>query len=388
MNSIKQPASTKSKRYQKSLFIFRRDLRCNDNTALIRALTDSQAVIACFIFDPRQIDPHPYQSQPGLAFLLESLADLQEQMAKRQGTLYFFKGEAHDIVDKLIVKEHIQAVYVNEDYTPFSTSRDLAIKKVCHQHQIEFDSFSDALLNPPRSVSKDSGGVYTIFTPYFRKAAQLDVPPAVKNQHTNFVSQELAVSAVGLPQPNSNAEGTGRRKIKGGRKQAFSILKDIGVLKDYVDVRDIPVQDATSHLSAHHKFGTCSIRETYEAASRALGRNHAFIRQLYWRDFLTYIAYHYPHVFGASFYPQYDSLRWSDNQEHFKRWCTGMTGFPIVDAGMRELNETGFMHNRVRMITASFLVKDLHIHWLWGERYFAQKLVDYDPCVNNGSWQW
>lgn len=372
------------KRYQKSLFIFRRDLRCDDNTALIRALSDSRSVIACFIFDPRQIDPHPYQSQRALSFMLESLADLQEEIARRGGRLYFFKGEARAVADDLIAEEHIQAVYVNEDYTPFSTSRDLAIKRVCQQRHVDFHSFPDALLNPPRSIVKNSGGVYTIFTPYFQKAVQFDVGAVVKNKHINLSSKTLSVKTIPLPLPKKD-EG---RTIKGGRKNALFILKNLRSFKDYLDVRDVPAQDATSHLSAHHKFGTCSIRETYEAAKTALGKNHAFIRQLYWRDFFTYVAYHYPHVFGSSFYPEYDSLKWSDNRKDFERWCNGLTGFPIVDAGMRELNETGFMHNRLRMITAFFLVKDLHIPWQWGERYFAQKLVDYDPCVNNGSWQW
>lgn len=177
-------------------------------------------------------------------------------------------------------------------------------------------------------------------------------------------------------------------RIKGGRIEALKILKNVKVFKNYDGGRDLPAKSATSLLSAHHKFGTCSIRETYWAVRDALGPRHTLIKELYWRDFFSHIAYHFPHVFGGAFYPEYDALPWANDKERFQRWCDGLTGFPIVDAGMRELNTTGFMHNRVRMITASFLVKDLHIDWRWGERYFAQHLVDYDPCVNNGNWQW
>jgi deoxyribodipyrimidine photo-lyase len=168
----------------------------------------------------------------------------------------------------------------------------------------------------------------------------------------------------------------------------MTILKGIAVLKDYQVKRDIPSLDATSHLSSHHKFGTVSIREVYHAAVKHLGRDHTLVQELHWRDFFTHIAHHFPYVFGQSFDDRYEQLPWSQDQKRFKAWCDGLTGFPIVDAGMRQLNTTGFMHNRVRMITASFLVKDLHIDWKWGERYFASKLVDYDPAVNNGNWQW
>lgn len=374
-----------SKRYKKSLFIFRRDLRCDDNTALIHALECSLEVIPCFIFDPRQTENHSYKSEPAFVFMLQSLEDLQSQLVKREGRLFLFEGAAEEVVGRLIADEEIEAVYVNEDYTPFSVKRDLSIKKVCAARSIDFHSSADALLNEPRSVSKEGGGVYTIFTPFFRKSSLIEVKEPVVNKYKNFFTGKFRLEIPGLIENGSRLVTP---SVKGGRSEAQKILKNLEMFTDYERRRDIPADAATTSLSAHHKFGTCSIRESYHAVRKQLGLRHTLIRELYWRDFFTHIAYHFPHVFGHSFYEEYDVIVWSTDKQKFKRWCEGTTGFPIVDAGMRELNTTGFMHNRVRMITASFLVKDLHIDWRLGEKYFAQKLVDYDPCVNNGNWQW
>ena len=185
-----------------------------------------------------------------------------------------------------------------------------------------------------------------------------------------------------LPTSNPNIA------IHGGRSVAKKITKTLSSFKKYSLEKDYPAIHKTSHLSAHLKFGTISCRELYFDIKKKLGKSHDLIKELYWRDFFTHIAYFYPHVFTSSFHKQYDTLKWKNDETMFEKWCKGMTGFPIVDAGMRQLNTTGFMHNRVRMIVASFLTKDLHIDWRWGEQYFAHKLVDYDPCVNNGNWQW
>ena len=176
--------------------------------------------------------------------------------------------------------------------------------------------------------------------------------------------------------------------LQGGRKEALHLLKNIAHLKNYKEIRNFPALAGTTHLSAHNKFGTVSIREVYQTIVKCFGKTHTLINELYWRDFFTHILYHFPHVLGEAFHKKYNDIRWENNKNFFKKWCLGMTGFPIVDAGMRELNQTGYMHNRVRMIVASFLVKDLHIDWRWGEKYFAQQLIDYDPAVNNGNWQW
>jgi deoxyribodipyrimidine photo-lyase len=176
--------------------------------------------------------------------------------------------------------------------------------------------------------------------------------------------------------------------VKGGHEEAISLLRKIKTLENYHEIRNIPAINGTSKLSAHNKFGTLSIREVYSAIVHYFGQEHTLIKELYWRDFFTHIQFHFPHVLGHAFQKKFEHVKWSQNEKHFLSWCEGKTGFPIVDAGMRELNATGYMHNRVRMITACFLVKDLHIDWRWGEKYFAQKLVDYDPAVNNGNWQW
>ena len=187
-----------------------------------------------------------------------------------------------------------------------------------------------------------------------------------------------------LPKSDYNDEIFAR----GGRKNAQKVLNRLADFNDYDTDRDIPAKEATTGLSAHNKFGTVSIREVYHAVTDALGSSHTIIRELYWRDFFSHVAFHFPHIFGHAFHKKYEQLEWENSRKKFKVWCDGKTGFPIVDAGMRQLNVTGFMHNRVRMIVASFLVKDLHIDWRWGEKYFAQNLVDYDPAVNNGNWQW
>jgi deoxyribodipyrimidine photo-lyase len=278
-------------------------------------------------------------------------------------------------------------VYFNRDYTPFSVKRDLAIQAVCEAAGVPCHVFDDALLNPPGSVIKQSGGPYTVFTPFFNKASLIAVTKPQAFGKGRFWTRPIkgedpqALDKVSVAANPSLA-------VKGGRGEAVALLKKLTAYKNYASQRDVLAEGGTTRLSAHLKFGTVSVREVFQAIQKALGADHPLIRQLYWRDFFTHIAYHFPHVFGGSFYEQYDRIAWSQDEAAFQAWCEGKTGFPIVDAGMRELNATGSMHNRARMITASFLVKDLHIDWRRGERYFAQKLVDYDPAVNNGNWQW
>lgn len=381
------------KQYHRSLFIFHRDLRLQDNTALLAALKASDEVILSFIFDPRQVDrsKNDYHSDTAVQFMLESLEDLEEQIAKKnQGKLYYFYGLTHDVIDTLFKHESIDAVYSNYDYTPFAVERDGAVRNACESHQVPFYQFHDALLQDPGTIVKDNGEPYTVYSSFAKKAKlQFPIREHVQNNYTNYFDGTLSSSlerndifAKVLP---NHREGL---KVTGGRTEARKILQHIADYQNYKDDRDRMDLDATTHLSAHNKFGTVSTREVYAAIKIAFGAGHHLISELYWRDFFTHIAYHYPNVFGNNFNVKFDIVKWDENTDRFKRWCDGRTGFPIVDAGMRELNETGYMHNRARMIVASFLTKDLHIHWLWGEKYFATKLIDYDPAVNNGSWQW
>jgi deoxyribodipyrimidine photo-lyase len=373
------------KKYSRALHIFRRDLRLDDNTALLKALEESEAVIPCFIFDPRQLEPeNGYFSRPAFRFMLESLADLEKQLEKQHGRLYLFHGIPEKIIPDLYKTLKFDALFINSDYTPFSKKRDDALAKVASKLGIDFISYHDLLLNNPDAIKKSDDKPYTIFTPYYKKASPASVIPPLHNRHRNYhIDQNLGTLSLDKFTKKLDAEGAQR----GGRSSALEILKNINQFKNYKHTHDIP-STKTTELSAHNKFGTISIRELYACITEQLGKDHPLIRQLYWRDFFTQLAYHFPHVFGHSFHEKYNKITWQDNPNHFKHWCDGTTGFPIVDAGMRQLKTTGFMHNRVRMIVGSFLVKDLHINWLAGEKYFAQHLIDYDPAVNNGNWQW
>lgn len=372
-------------RYSTSLFIFRRDLRIEDNSALNQAILDSDRVLPYFIFDPRQLKKHPYQSQPALQFMMQSLADLQQAFQAIGFELALYDGLPVDTIKQVFQRHFIKAVYVNRDYTPFSRTRDTELAQVCRSLSIDFHLVSDCLLTEPEQAVKDDGSPYKVFTAFYNNARQFPIalPNTLKKPNFIKVGSESSVNQPIFPQTEILANSP-----LGGRTQALAILGQLTKQADYQTQRDYPALDATSRLSAHLKFGTCSIREIYYAIVHQLGAEHPLLRQLYWRDFFTHIAFHYPHVFGKAFHSEYDSLTWDNNRDYFQRWSKGQTGFPIVDAGMRELNASGFMHNRVRMVVASFLVKDLHISWRWGERYFAQHLVDYDPAVNNGNWQW
>jgi deoxyribodipyrimidine photo-lyase len=373
------------KKYPVSLFIFRRDLRLHDNTALNESLKASGQVVPCFIFDPRQIEPHPYQSAPGLQFMLRSLQDLQRQFRALGAELNVWHGSPNEVVGQAVSQLKINAVFMNRDYTPFSRRRDEDILQQCRRLGIDFHLLPDALLNEPEQVLKADQTPCQVFTPFYHHARSrpVDLPQPL-------LAANFARSAGGLDCYHFEAliRDESQPVLRGGREEARSLLEKLGALASYQEIRDIPSVPGTSRLSPHLKFGTCSVREVFLAIQDCLGPGHPLLRQLYWRDFFTHIGYHFPRVFGHAFREKYDAVVWEHDRALFQAWTEGRTGFPIVDAGMRELNVTGFMHNRLRMITASFLVKDLHVDWRWGERYFARHLVDYDPCVNNGNWQW
>lgn len=376
-----------TKPYRLALHVFRRDLRLQDNTALSAALKLADLVIPCFILDKRQIERNEYKSDNCIQFMLNSLTQLDSDLQAAGGKLYLFHGIAEEMIEKLIVNSQIEAVFFNRDYTPFSIQRDQKIKKICDQHKVSCQIFADALLNEPEEVLKPNHEPYTVFTHFFNKAKQLHVKPAEKNSRHHYYSGSVPFADKSffeklLQKNNPNL------LVKGGRIEALKLLNNIKKLAKYDTLRNFPAAPGTTHLSAHNKFGTISIREFYMKILASFSKQHTLIKELYWRDFFTHIAFHFPFVFGNSFHKKYASITWSKNETHFRAWREGRTGFPIIDAGMRELNTTGYMHNRVRMLVASFLTKDLHIDWRWGEKYFAQKLVDYDPAVNNGNWQW
>jgi len=377
-----------NKKYKKSLFIFRRDLRLEDNLGLLEALENSDVVAPLFIFDPQQANPkkNEYFSENAFEFMIASIKDLEQSLEKKGGLLYLAEGGYIDVISEWIQKEKIEAIYVNKDYTPFARRRDGAIDELCKKHEIDFIRVADYALAPLEDIVTGQGKKYSVFTPFMNAARQYDVPDPRKNNFKNYYSQKIQVPTISLNKydlySNKNIA------IKGGRKEALKRMKDDSFIATYEKNRDIPSVDGTSMLSAHLKFGTVSVREVFAFAQSAKANPTKFTNELYWRDFYMYISYHYPYVFKKSFQRRGEFMAWENDAKQFKAWCEGKTGVPFVDAGMRQLNETGWMHNRVRMIVASYLTKNLLIDWRWGEKYFAQKLVDYDPSSNNGGWQW
>jgi deoxyribodipyrimidine photo-lyase len=376
------------KEFSKSLFIFRRDLRLHDNLGLLSALERSEQVYPVFIFDPRQVSDNQYASTKAIAFMINSLSELRESIESGGGSFSYRYGQAESELSTLLQQEGFEAVFCNADYTPFARQRDEELRNVTNKAGAEFILVHDALLTEPGSVLKADGTPYTVYTFFMKKAREQQVAKPRVNRFENFAR---SAPKGAWPLDASKLIGTEDHSqlfCKGGRKEAVLILRDLERYHDYHEQRNFPAKGATSGLSAHHKFGTISVRETYHAVAAKLGADHTLINELYWRDFFYHILWHFPRVLGSAFLEKFRNLKWRNAESDFERWCQGLTGFPIVDAGMRELVATGFMHNRVRMITASFLVKDLQIDWQRGEKFFAQHLIDYDPAVNNGNWQW
>jgi len=375
--------------FESSLFIFRRDLRLEDNTALIEACRRSRRVFTCFIVDPRQVgDANRYRSANAVQFMAQSLEELAAAVERRGGTLTFQRGEAEAVVERLIEARRVEAVFLNRDHTPFSSARDRSMAARCRRAGVAFESYDDCLIHAPDAVSTSAGGPYTVFTPFWKRASALPVRRPRRFGFANLAKLPDEGGVVSrLPEALGLTDNE-RLAVTGGRGPALAILRGLGRYDHYGQRRDYPGEAATTRLSAYLKFGCISAREAVYACWKHLGRGHPLERQLYWRDFYTHIAHHFPRVFGRCFDERYDRVDWENEQGKFEAWCAGRTGFPIVDAGMRELSATGWMHNRVRMIVASFLTKDLHVDWRRGERAFARQLVDYDPAVNNGNWQW
>lgn len=374
--------------YKKSIILFRKDLRLEDNIALYNATKLSEKVFPLFVFDERQVtSANKYKSNNALDFMISSLKELEQECKEHDGILSFKYGHVEEAIEKIFKKESIDALFLNKDYTPFALKRDAHIEKLCKKYKVEFHAYDDGVLNAPGTVLTGKKTPYTIFTPFCKKAITLPVSEPFKSKSYNFVKNSLE-SAHNLTTLLKKIEYTHNSKkyVYGGTHEAKKILKKLEQFKNYVKTRDFP-ELPTTYLGAHIKFGTVSIRQVYYAVKNE-SHSSVLLKQLYWRDFFIHLGYYFPHVFKTAFHKKYADIAWVFNKKYFDAWCQGKTGFPIVDAGMRQLNQTGYMHNRVRMIVGSFLTKNLHISWQEGERYFAQQLTDYDPAVNNGSWQW
>ncbi len=382
-------------KHRLGLVLFRRDLRLVDHTALRAAAAQCERVVGVFTFNPRQVDAehNEYFGVPGMTFLLESLAELSAEMATQGSALVLRWGEPLEEIAALVEETGAGGVYYNRDYTPFARRRDAALNRWCLEKGIAVEAHDDALLVKPEAVKTGGGTPYTVFTPFWKKARGVPVDDPVdqgRDQLLPLSEMNQSWSTVTLDEVVARTLGEmpTHYRLRGGRSRALERLERAVGLTNYAAERDIPALAGTSTLSADHKYGTVSVRETYWRVVAGLGPESTLLQELYWRDFFHHIAWHWPHVFGGAYRSVWEGLEWSDDVTRYERWRKGETGYPIVDAGMRELNETGYMHNRVRMIVATFLVKHLRVDWRWGERYFAQKLTDYDPCVNNGNWQW
>jgi deoxyribodipyrimidine photo-lyase len=379
-----------AKKYSKSIFIFRRDLRLHDNIGLYHALKNSQIVIPIFIFTPEQLENNKYKSDNCIQFMIESLEELNESLNAKKSRLFYFYGHPSEIIDDLLHKNSIQAVYLNMDYTPYSLKRDEEIKKVCQKNNVSFLSYEDILLYPIKSITNQQNKVYTKFTPYFQVAKKQKVSPMMYYRLDNFLHARNK-----FPHEfKRNIHQFYKKRnehlaVNGGRSYALKILNSLQKFKNYNLQRNNLTYE-TTRLSPFIKFGCVSIREVYFQLKKVLGIKNDLIKQLYWREFYYNIAYEYDYVFSkkGNLKDKYNKIEWNYNRSHINKWMSGNTGFPIVDACMREMNNTGFMHNRGRLIVSSFLVKILLIDWKVGELYFAQTLLDYDPSVNNGNWQW
>lgn len=372
----------------RSLFLFRRDLRLADNAGLADAAREADEVIPAFVFDPRQCDPakNAFFSEHAFAFMMRSLKELHRRLRERGGRLYVFEGEAPDVIVELASGGDISSVHVNRDYTPFSRRRDQQLRSVCGTAGVEFRSSNALLLTEPEEVQPDGGGAYHTFSPFRRHAQSVSTRPPTSKVEGPFCDDPLSVGTISLDKYDRFS--TDGLRAKGGRSEGIEFLDGIQTLGDYRNDRHEPAQESLTALSAHHKFGTVSVRETLYVVKEAFEEYHKLISQLYWRDFYTHLLYHRPKQLTTSLRPIGRHIAWRNRRDAFDRWCDGETGVPFVDAGMRELNETGYMHNRVRMVVASFLTKDLLIDWRWGAQYFARMLTDYDPAVNAGNWQW
>ena len=364
--------------------------------ALHAAVKSSDAVVPIFIFDPKILDS-PDVSPNQVAFMLECLHSLEKNIEAAGGKLIFRHGRVLDEMNAVLCESKAHALYYNRDYEPYARERDDAVEKLARSLGVEVHSYKDNVVHEAHEVLKADGKPYGVFTPYsrvWRSTAKPVVLPVVK-----FSSADKITYPSSLPLPSMKELGFSCEISlpPAGEKAARQRLREFADrdLLLYAENRNFPALDATSRFSPHLRLGTLSPRTVLAAAEKAT-QDHptakasidVFVNELIWRDFYRQILWHYPHVASACFRPQYDSLKWENNDKLFAAWCEGRTGYPLVDAGMRQLNTTGWMHNRVRMVVAMFLTKDLLISWQWGERYFMQKLLDADLASNNGGWQW
>lgn len=362
------------------VFWFRRDLRLFDNTALFKALTSGIKVLPVFIFDKnilRNLNPDDKR----VSFIYQAIQHLNQLLIPFKTSIQVYFGSPNEIFEQIVSNYPVISVYANHDYEPYATERDFKIKKKLAEKGVLYQTYKDQVIFEKAEITKLSGEPYTMYTPYSHKWLDNLTQDSSslynwnsENYLFNFISTEkrevLSLETIGFIETQ-------------GAFQPYQL--NLPTLETYDKTRDFPALNSTSKISAHLRFGTVSIRQM---VAQALETNATWLGELIWREFFMQILWHFPSVVYQPFKPKYQFIQWVNDEKDFEAWCNGQTGYEMVDAGMRELNETGFMHNRVRMVTASFLVKHLLINWQWGEAYFAEKLLDFELASNNGNWQW
>jgi deoxyribodipyrimidine photo-lyase len=362
-----------------NIFWFRRDLRLDDNCGLFHALQSDKKILPIFIFDKDILRKLP-KDDARVTFLHQELENINNQLLKVNSELSVFYGKPLEILEKLSEQYTIETIFTNHDYEPYAIQRDLEIKEILTAKEIHFKTYKDQVIFERNEIVKKDGTAYKVYTPFSKKWIEafhfkgLQFFPSEENLE-NFIKSKnhplLTLEEIGFTESSIKVE---------------SYTVSTKLIDNYEETRNFPAKDSTSKLGTHLRFGTVSIRKMVDKASKS--NNITFLKELILSEFFMQILWHFPHTAKDSFKPQYDRIIWRNNEQEFKAWCKGETGYPLVDGGMRELNQTGFMHNRVRMLVGSFLCKHLLIDWRWGEAYFAEKLHDYEQSSNIGNWQW
>ena len=361
-----------------NIFWFRRDLRLEDNVGLFHALESGEDILPIFIFDKNILSELP-EDDARVNFIHQQLKKIQAQLKEIGKSLAVFHGEPHDVFKKLLSETESKIVYTNHDYEPYARKRDLELNLLFKKHKVAFKTSKDQVIFEKSEVVKDDGTPYVVYTPYSNKWKEnLKKTPLIF-----YKSEELLSKITQHSYPFLSLSDIG---FKNSSVKVSTFNVSTALIDNYEATRNFPSLNKTSFLGVYLRFGAVSIRKMVAKALES--NNETFLKELIWREFFMQILWHFPHTINASFRSKYDAIVWDNNEVMFQKWCDGQTGYPFVDAGMRELNATGHMHNRVRMIVASFLCKHLLIDWRWGETYFAIKLLDYEQSSNVGNWQW
>lgn len=361
------------------IYWFRRDLRLHDNHGLFQALHKNQNVLPLFIFDTNILKQLDNPKDARVNFIFETILQLKHQLEEKGSTLLVRYGDPAEVIKNCTEEYRVRKIFANNDYETYGRERDEAINKFLRDCKIDFHLFKDHVIFEKNDILKPDGKPYTVYSYYMKHWKSV----FQRQEHQFFPSEKYLSNLVKCDrEPDPKIEMFGFRYFS-YRFPSSKISSDI--IRNYHFQRDIPSVKGTTRIGIHLRFGTVSIREIIDQASKW---NEVFLDELIWREFFMQILYHFPYVEKRCFKARYENITWLNNEKEFELWCKGKTGYPLVDAGMNELYRTGFMHNRLRMITASFLVKHLLIDWRWGEAYFAQKLLDYELSSNNGGWQW